>query len=161
MQPDYRGKNRAIAYASRTLNSTEANYSVTHLEGLAVVWAHKHFREIALGYNISVFTNHAAITELFRGRGKNLSGRLARWYLTVQELNPTLKYLPERANVVANALSCNVPVGAVTEQIPVVQNLSPHELVNAQRQCDLWSKVRYALESGDESNLPKLPIPFS
>ncbi len=63
--------------------------------------------------------------------------------------------------MVADALSRNVSAGAVTEQIPVVQNISPHELINAQRQCDLWSKLRYALESGDESNLPKLPIPFS
>ncbi len=79
MQPDARGKNHAITYASRILNQAEANYSATHLETLAIVWAFKHFRDIILGYPITVFTDHAPVTELFKSR--NLPGRLARWYI--------------------------------------------------------------------------------
>ncbi len=60
MQSDARGKNRAIAYSSRTLNQAESNYSVTHQETLAVVWAFKHFRDIILGYPITVFMDHAS-----------------------------------------------------------------------------------------------------
>ncbi len=67
MQPDTRGKNHAIAYASRTLNQAEANYYVTHQETLAIVWALKHFRDIILGYSITAFTDHAPVTEFFKG----------------------------------------------------------------------------------------------
>ncbi len=75
---------------------------MTHHETLASVWTLKHFRDIILGYPITVFTDHAPVTEVFKGR--NLTGRLARWYLTTQEIGPTFKYLPGRANVVADSL---------------------------------------------------------
>ena len=158
MQTDACGKNRVIAYASRTLNAAESNYSVTHQETLGVVWALKHFRDIIFGYT-SVYTGHAAVTELFIGR--NLTGKLARWYLTIREFNPTFKHVTGRANVMADAFCRNVPVGAVVGRPPTIQNFSMNELANSQRQHDVWSKVIYALESGDESTLPKLPVPLT
>ncbi len=67
---------RAIAYASRVLNSAESKYSVTHLEVLAVVWALQHFRDLIFGFKITIYTDHSAVTQLLTG--KNLTGRLAR-----------------------------------------------------------------------------------
>ncbi len=89
MQASESQRQHVIAYASRVLNSAEFNYYVTHLEALAVVWALKHFWNIIYGYPITVYTDHSAVTQLFSG--KNLSGRLARWYLTVMQLGPTIK----------------------------------------------------------------------
>ncbi len=79
----------AIEYASRVLTSAVSKYSVTHLEALAVVWALQHFRDIIFGYPVTVYTDHIEVTQLFHG--KNLTGRLARWYLTFQQFEPTLK----------------------------------------------------------------------
>ncbi len=158
IQPDTRGKNHAIVYASRTLNQAEANYSVTHQETLAIVWALKQFRDIILGYPITVFTDHAPVTELFKGR--NLTSRLVRWYLTIQEFGATFKHLPGRTNVIADSLSGNVPVGSVAEMPSQIENFTLHDLAAAQNQHDVWSKVIFALELGDETSLPPLPVSF-
>ncbi len=64
MQSDERGKNRVIAYASRVLNVAETNYSMSHLETLAVVWTLRYFRENILGYKITIYTDHAAVCEI-------------------------------------------------------------------------------------------------
>ncbi len=53
-----------------------------------------------------------------------------------------------------------MPVGAVTDPRPVINNFSFPELAADQRQHDVWSKVVYALDSGYETTLPSLPIPF-
>ncbi len=76
MQTDSPGKQHVIAFASRALTPAEKNDSVTHLEILAVVWALRHFRDIFMGYRITIHINHSPITEIFKGR--NLNGRLAR-----------------------------------------------------------------------------------
>ncbi len=75
MECNKRGKNYVIAYTSCTLNSAKANYPITHLETFAVVWGSKHFRDIILGYEVTMYTDHTAVTELFKG--KNLMGKLA------------------------------------------------------------------------------------
>ncbi len=109
-----------------------------------MVWALQHFRDIVFGYPIIIYTDHSPITEIFKGR--SLNGRLARWYFTIQAYRPEVKYTKGRQNVVADALSRNVCVGAVAEASPI-PNFSMEDLCSAQREHPLWKNVIYALES--------------
>lgn len=154
MQLDHSGKHRAIAYASRLLNKAEQNYDVTNRESLAVVWALRHFREIILGYPIRVQTDHYAVTEIFKG--KNYTGKFARWQLTVQDFNPTISYIPGKLNTVADSLSrCIAPVSTLTSSpvLPTLAEFTAHQSSDA-----FCSRIKYFLDSGDDSNLPKLSV---
>ncbi len=129
---------------TRVVHWTKPNQtSVTHRETLAVIWAFQHFRDIILSYPISVFTDHAAVTDLFFF--------LQRWYLTIQEFNITLNYAPGRAKVVVDSLSRKVPVGVVTNHHAVTENFSLDELRVAQCNRGVWSKVIDTLKSDDET----------
>jgi len=101
---------RVIAYASRTLNGAERNYSATELECLAVVWGIRHFRGYLEGYQFSVITDHQALRWL---RGiESPTGRLARWMLELQQYTFDVKYRRGKLNQVADALSRLPPVHA-------------------------------------------------
>ncbi len=111
-----------------------------------------------MGYKITVHTDHSPITEIFKGR--NLSDRLARWYLTIQAYNPEIKFTRGASNLVADALSRNIYVGAVTDPSPI-PNFNLEDLSTAQREHHMWKKVIYVLESGYETDLSGLTVPLS
>ena len=79
------GSVRPIAYASRSLQPHEKNYSITELEGLGVVWAVKHFRPYIYGHPCEVYTDHEALKSLLNK--PQPSGKLARWGMAIQELD--------------------------------------------------------------------------
>ncbi|GFT04227.1 retrovirus-related Pol polyprotein from transposon opus [Trichonephila clavipes] len=101
---------KPIAFASRTLNKAERNYTVTERECLAVIWALNKFKTYFGPLPVKVITDHAALTKLTNG--KNLSSRMIRWALKLSEFNIEWEHRPGVQNVVADLLSRN-PVGSV------------------------------------------------
>ncbi|KAL3288252.1 hypothetical protein HHI36_002701 [Cryptolaemus montrouzieri] len=97
------GQDKPIAYASRTLNRAESNYSTVEKELLAIIWSVKHFRHFLYGRKFKIFTDHRPLTWLFNA--KDPSSRLVRWRLLLEEYDYNIEYRPGVRNQVADALS--------------------------------------------------------
>ncbi|GFT02658.1 retrovirus-related Pol polyprotein from transposon 17.6 [Trichonephila clavipes] len=96
---------RPIAFASRTLNKAERNYTVTERDCLAVIWALNKFKTYFGSLPVKVITDHAALTKLTNG--ENLSSRMTRWTLRLSEFNNEQEHQLGVQNVVADVLSRN------------------------------------------------------
>ena len=60
------GKERVIAYSSKSLNAAERNYCVTRKELWAVVYYVKHFRYYLYGQHFTIRTDHGTLKWLHR-----------------------------------------------------------------------------------------------
>ena len=94
-----------IYYASKTLDSTQANYTTTEKEFLVVVFALEKFRSYIVVSPVTIFTDHAALKCLLSKQ--DTKPRLTRWILLFQEFNLTIKDKKGVENVVADHFSRN------------------------------------------------------
>lgn len=97
------GNDLPIAYASRTFNQAESNYSIVEKELLAIVWACKHFRPYLLGRRLQVVTDDKGLTWIFKV--KDPSSRLIRWKLLLAEYVLEVIYKPGEQNCNADSIS--------------------------------------------------------
>ncbi|XP_063891879.1 retrovirus-related Pol polyprotein from transposon 297 [Helicoverpa armigera] len=97
------GSDRPISYASRTLNSSEINYSTIEKELLAIVWATKYFRPYLFGRKFKIVTDHKPLQWLMNLKEPN--SRLTRFRLKLAEYNFTVIYKKGSCNTNADALS--------------------------------------------------------
>ena len=93
-------KNKPIAFYSRKLQLVQRWYTTTECELLSIVETLKEFKNILLGQQIVVYTNHKNLTY------KNFNTeRIMRWQLLIEEFGPTIKYIKGPKNIVADAIS--------------------------------------------------------
>jgi len=134
---------RPISFISRTLKKHEKNYSITHLELLAVIWALKKFRHYILGTKFIIQTDHIALQSI-RNTKEIHSGRIARWILTLQEYEPfEVQYRKGTSNGNADALS----------RLPISGSTAKHQ-VRAIDQPDMESK--YDEKKDEAVDIPTL-----
>ena len=82
-QKDARNIDHPIYFASRQLIVAEKNYTTTEHEALRMIFAVQKFRHYLLGYPFTFYVDHDALKYLINKL--DLSGRLARWILLLQE----------------------------------------------------------------------------
>jgi len=97
------GQDLSIAYASRTLNTAERNYSTTEKELLAILWVCKQYRPYLYGKKFTIVTGHKPLTWVFNVKDPSL--RLLRWRLKLKEFDYQVIYKPGVGNTNADALS--------------------------------------------------------
>ncbi len=73
-----------VHYASKKLIPAEANYPITDLEGLAVVWAIKKFRSYLRLKLFTIITDHSALKYILEGK-EIPEGRRGRWMWYLQQ----------------------------------------------------------------------------
>ena len=102
-QPFEGGRDRPIAFASRQLTAAERNYTTTEREALAMVYSVKKFRHYLLLNPVVFYVDHMALRYLVNK--PDLSGRIARWVLLLEEFDYTVEYKPGKKHLQADHLS--------------------------------------------------------
>ena len=102
------GKERVIAFASRTLTKSERRYCVTRKELLALVHFVKYFRHYLYRKDFTARTDHGSLRWL--ANFKNPEGQLARWLEILSSYSMKIEHRPGRLHRNADGLSrrpCN------------------------------------------------------
>jgi hypothetical protein len=106
-----------VAYASRQLKKHETNYATHDLELASVVHGLKTGRHYLMGKRCEVFTDHKSLKYIFTQ--KDLNMRQIRLLELIKDYDLSLQYHPDKANMVADALSHKVYVNYLsTEELP-------------------------------------------
>lgn len=138
-----------IAYASRSLQKAELNYTVTEKECLAILFGLKKFRPYIEGYRVTVITDHSALRWLTNLT--NPTPRLSRWVLELQGLDLEIIHRKGALNHVPDALS----------RIPENNNLPVDTIcmiTQADQRDDLWYNNKKDLVEAHPERYPDYKI---
>ena len=98
------GKQHPVAFASKKLNGTQANWSTIEKEAFAVVWSLTRFHNIIWGSSsITVFSDHDPLRYLINN--VTHSSKLTRWALAIQQYDVRFEHIKGKLNVLADGLS--------------------------------------------------------
>lgn len=118
LQEQPTGQRRAVAFASRSLTSTEQRYSQTEKEALAVTWAVQRFEEFVRGLQFYIETDHQHLVALLGSMDVDmLPPRIQRFRLKLMRFCYQVLYVPGKQLATADTLS-----RAPTRQVPSLES---------------------------------------
>ncbi len=122
-----------IAFASRTMTSSERNYCQMEKEISSIVFACKKFHDYLIGNRFIVENDHRPLIAIVQKPLSKAPPRIQRFLLSLQRYNFELQYRPGNQMILADALSrssLNDSVSELSEQelntfvLGIVSNLS-------------------------------------
>lgn len=95
-----------VAYASRSLSSTEVKYAQIEKELLAIVFSCQKFHYLIYGvHNVTVFSDHKPLESIFKKNLQQVPPRLQRMLLKIIHYNLRVIYKPGKYLHISDALS--------------------------------------------------------
>ncbi|RDX63257.1 Retrovirus-related Pol polyprotein from transposon 17.6, partial [Mucuna pruriens] len=114
-----------VAYASRTMDLAQQNYTTIEKELLAIVFALDKFRSYLLGSKIVVFSDHAAFKFLLKK--PDVKSRLIQWLFLLQEFNIEIRDKKGAKNSITDHLS---RIRRESEPIPIRDEFPDEQLLH-------------------------------
>ena len=102
------GKERPIAFASRTLSAAERNYSQLEKEALSIIFGVKKFHQYLYGHPFVLVTDHKPLTTILgpnTGIPTLAAARLQRWALLLSAYSYSIEYRKTDLHANADGLS--------------------------------------------------------
>ena len=96
---------KPVAYASRTLTSTERNYAQIEKEALAIVFACERFEQYIMGKETTVLSDHKPLMNIFAKPILTSPKRLQRMRLRLQKYTIKVQYKPGSQMHISDMLS--------------------------------------------------------
>ena len=102
------GKERPIAYISRTLSTAEKHYSQLEKEALAIIFAVKKFHRYLMGHHFVIESDHQPLKTLFGETSRipdMAPSRIVRWAIILSAYRYSIRYKSGKKLCNADALS--------------------------------------------------------
>jgi hypothetical protein len=119
---DKRSIEYPIAFMSKTLTESQIkNWTTTEKEAYAIVVAFEKFEYLLRDVRFLLRTDHRNLTFL----DDSYKGRVIRWKLAIQEYNFAVEHIPGKDNIVADALSRDLPNNTTVNSVETLDAMTP------------------------------------
>lgn len=168
------GSERPVAFASRTLTSSEQNYPQVEREALSLVFGIKHFHQYLYGRQFILLTDHKPLTTIL-GPKQSVpplaAARMQRWALMLSAYSYTIQFRPTESHANADMLSrlplaaestVGNPVDTSVFNMKQIETLPVHasEVAEATRKDPILSKVMGFMKQGWPHKVPETLLPY-
>ena len=162
---------KPIAYASRSLSSSEVNYAQIEKELLAIVFACSKFHYYIYGFHTKIQSDHKPLETIFKKPLHQVSPRLQRMLLHLQKYDLTIKYISGKHLHIADTLSwahcadCSEDIDSAEIQLAVhtvVKDfpITDERLIDLQEATKIDSTLQHLkhfIEHGWPTNIVNVP----